>query len=121
MRLKHILFKIKISDEHKFETDSKANEIINDFLNDSNHVYVNHSLTILSTAIRETGAFKNVNQFLIISLVYKDLAESSLDLKKTSKKTIAAVKKAVEENTKIEPPKFKTNFEKTIDISTQSK
>ena len=110
---KHKIFKIKItnSENRALEIDRAALNEINRFLEQSNNVYVNHSITILSEDIEEYGREK---RFLLISLVYKDLDGTPLSLSKVSKETKEAVKKEIESGKKIEEPLSSTEFERRV-------
>src|SRR5258705_2359302 len=99
---KHITFKIAIDDALNLE--EAGLEKINQFLLEANVVYVNHSIVVLSIPIKQTNNFKIVNKTLVVSLIYKDLSETSLDLLKVSKKMTASVKRTIEEGEKISMP-----------------
>ena len=108
------IFKIKISENSKFDFDKKTLETINRFLNEENTVYINHSTSILSEDIEEYGTNKTVNKYLEITLVYKDLNTSQYDLKNTTKKVKSVVKKEIEKGENIPEPKIETDLEKEI-------
>ena len=108
---KHITFKIAIDDALNLE--EAGLEKVNQFLLEANVVYVNHSIVVLSVPIKHTNNFKTVNKTLVVSLVYKDLSETSLDLQKVSKKMTVSVKKTIEEGEKISMPNYQTKFEKS--------
>lgn len=111
---KHKTFKVKISDDGKLTLDRATQNTINKFLEESNNVYVNHSTSILTEDIDEYGSTKTLNKFLVISLVYKDLAGTPMSLTKVSKKTKAVVRKEIETGNKTTEPALTTEFEKKI-------
>ena len=111
---KHKTFKIKISDDGKLTLDRAAQNTINNFLAESNNVYVNHSTSILTEDIEEYGSIITLNRFLVISLVYKDLEGTPMSLTKVSKKTKAVIQKEIETGKKITEPALTTEFEKKI-------
>ncbi|UBM61307.1 hypothetical protein LA303_07705 [Candidatus Sulfidibacterium hydrothermale] len=108
------IFKIKISENSKFDFDKKVLEAINNFLNEENTVYVNHSTSILTEDIEEYGTNKTVNKYLVVTLIYKDLNASQFDLKNTNKKVKSVVKKEIEKGENIPEPKIETDLEKEI-------
>ena len=109
---KHKLFSIRISEKKKIEFDQVAFDMINDFLSESNNVYINHSITVLSSPIIDYQRIVSYNHHIIVSLIYKDLNETELDLSKTSKKTKEIVKKSIALGEKIPMPNIETDFEK---------
>lgn len=102
---KHRLFTISISDENNIEFEQKAVDLINKFLLEENVVYVNHAFSILSNPkLKISGAIESYKHFGIISLVYKDLIDTEMDLSKASKKIIKTVKKSIERGDILPPP-----------------
>ncbi|GEM_PF-3485007 len=108
------IFKIKISEDSKFDFDKKAQDEINVFLSKENNIYINHSTSILTEDVEEYGANKTINRFLVVSLIYKDLNDSQLNLKNTTKKIKKVVTKEVEQGEKIPEPKIETDLDKEI-------
>ena len=111
---KHRLFKVGISDDGKFSFDSSVEKQINDFLAESNYVYINHSITTLTEDSDKFGNTITVNRFLALSLIYKDLNSTSFDLTGTSKKTQKVVKKEMEKGDKLNNPVPETDFDKEV-------
>jgi hypothetical protein len=111
---KHKLFKIKISEDGKFDFDKKVENEINTFLADSDNVYVNHSIAILTDSIEHFDEFKSVNKYILLSLIYKDLNDSANSLKKVSDKVRKVVTKSYEDDTIIQEPQIETDFDKAI-------
>ena len=108
------IFKIKISDNSKFDFDKKALETINHFLSEENNVYVNHSTSILTEDVEEYGTNKTINRYLVISLIYKDLNASTYNLKNTTQKVKKIVTKEIEDGEIISEPKIETEIDKKI-------
>lgn len=107
---KHEIFKIPISEDFSF--DEEIIRSINVFLEVENYVYINHSVTILTEAIRDYNSYKQINKFLVISLIFKDLTETSYNLKKVTKRTQEIVKKEVKEGESLPMPNYETHFGK---------
>jgi hypothetical protein len=107
---KHKLFQIPITSEIVLNDDG-FNEM-NSFLAEANYVYISHSISILTQSLKSTNTFRQVNKFLLISLVYKDLSETKMDIKRASKKAATVVKQSTEQNEKMPMPSYQTNFEK---------
>ncbi|HVA99531.1 MAG TPA: hypothetical protein VNG53_11610 [Bacteroidia bacterium] len=105
------IFKIQISENSKFDFDKKTQDKINDFLNEENNIYVNHSTSILTEDIEKYGTNKTINKYLVISLIYKDLNASEFNLKNTSNKLKEIVTKEIEEGKNIPEPKIETDFD----------
>lgn len=112
---KHKFFKLKLSEDGSLTFTKSIENTINDFLMDPNNVYVNHSITTLNEDIDEYGEIKTINKFVLISLVYKDLSESKLDLKMTSNKTKDMVHENVVESEHIPSPNYITQLDKDIE------
>ena len=111
---KHKVFKIKITEDGKFNLDKAVEDEINNFLSEPNNIYVGHSITVLTQDVDNYGHFKTINKFIVISLVYKDLNESEFDLKKASKKVKEVVTKEIESGKAIPEPKTNTEFDESI-------
>jgi putative transposon-encoded protein len=111
---KHKIFKVKISEDSNLSLSSDTRKTIDAFLANPNHIYVNHSTSILSEDIEVYGQNKTVNKFLVISLVYKDLNDTGFDVSKTSPKVRQVVSKEIEVGREIEKPNVETEFEKSI-------
>lgn len=108
------IFKIQILENSNFDFDKKTHNIINDFLNAENNLYINHSIAILTEDIEEYGMNKTINKYLVVSLIYKDLNASEFNLKNTSKKVKKVLIKEIEEGKKILDPNIETDFDKEI-------
>lgn len=113
---KHKIFKMQISDDGKFTISSVVEKVINDFLNDSNIVYVNHSVTTLNEDVEEYDNIKTLCKYVLISIVYKDLNSSHLDVKTTSKKIISVVNKQIESGEPLNEPDILTEIDKEVII-----
>ncbi|MEY8848305.1 hypothetical protein AB9K26_05800 [Psychroserpens sp. XS_ASV72] len=111
---KHKIFKIKVSDDGKFTVSKTVENTINTFLSEANNVYVNHSVTTLTEDIEEYGILKTICKYVLISIIYKDLNSTSLNLKGTSKKIKEVVQKEVESGNSIEEPNILTDLDKEI-------
>ncbi len=111
---RHKLFKLKVSDDGKFTITKAVEKTLNNFLSDPNNVYVNHSITTLSEDVSDYGNIKTVCRYILISVVYKDLNSSSLDVKGTSNKMKKIVHKQLESGAPIEEPLILTDLDKEI-------
>lgn len=111
---KHKIFKIKVSDDGKFTISKTVENTINTFLSEANNVYVNHSVTTLSEDIEEYDNLKTVCKYVLISIVYKDLDSTSLNLKGTSKKIKQTVQREIESGSPIDEPNISTDLDKEI-------
>ena len=111
---KHKIFKIPLSEDGKYTLDENIQKSIDTFLVDPNNIYINHSISILSEVIVKYGDPKTINKFVLVSLIYKDLKGTSLDLTKASKKVKIVVSKEIEKGTMIEEPQISTSFEQEI-------
>lgn len=111
---KHKTFKIAISDNSKFNISNTAENSINTFLAEPNNVYVNHSITTLTEDIEKYGKIKTVCKYLLVSLIYRDLNATPLDLTGVSKKLEKTVRKEIESGTPIEEPNILTGLDKEI-------
>ncbi|NER15121.1 hypothetical protein GWK08_16825 [Leptobacterium flavescens] len=118
---KHKIFKLKLNDDAKFTITKTVEKAINEFLLDSNIVYVNHSITILTEDIEEYDNLKTICRFLLISIVYKDLNSSSLNVRSTSKKVKNVVHKQIELGVEITEPQIETEIDKEIQQLTKAK
>ncbi|MDG1315158.1 MAG: hypothetical protein P8P29_06520 [Flavobacteriaceae bacterium] len=111
---KHKIFKIKVSDDGKFTISKAVENTINTFLSEANNVYVNHSVTTLTEDIEEYDNLKTVCKYVLISIIYKDLDSTTLNLKGTSKKIKQTVQKEIESGSPIDEPNILTDFDKEI-------
>jgi len=111
---KHKIFKIKVSDDGKFTISKAIERTINEFLSESNKVYVNHSVTTLTEDIQEYDDLKTICRYIILSIVYKDLDNTSLNLKGVSKKIRDTVHIEIESGDPIKEPEIITDFDKEI-------
>jgi len=111
---KHKIFKLKISDDGKFTISKTIEKTINDFLSEPNNVYVNHSVTTLTEDYDKYDNLKTICKYVLISIVYKDLNNSSMNLKGISNKTKNIVHKEIESADPIQEPNIITNFDKEI-------
>jgi len=119
---KHKIFKIKVSDDGKFRISKTIEKTINDFLSEPNNVYVNHSITTLTEDIEDYNNFKTICKFVLISIVYKDLDKTSMNVKGISKRTKETVHKEIESGNPIKEPNIITDFDKEIlEIGTNDK
>lgn len=117
---KHKIFKIKVSDDGKFTISKTVENTINTFLSEPNNVYVNHSVTTLTEDIEEYDNLKTICKYVLISIIYKDLNSTSMNLKGVSKKTKETVQKEIESGNAIEEPDILTELDKEI-IEIESK
>lgn len=117
---KHKLFKLKLSDDAKFTITKEVEKTINEFLLDPNIVYVNHSITTLTEDIEKYDSLKTICRFVLISIVYKDLNSTSLDVKSTTKKAKNVVHKQIELGAKIPEPHIETKIDIEIQQLTAS-
>lgn len=108
--VKHKIFEVSINNTKKF--DEKVLSLINEFLSDSNFVYINHSVCTFSEDFESYGDYKTICTSIIISIIYKDLNETSFTLDKSSKKTKDIVHKEIYNDTVIEEPIIDTDFDK---------
>jgi len=111
---KHKIFKIKVSDDGKLTISKTIEKTINDFLSEPNNVYVNHSVTTLTEDVDEYDNIKTICKYVLISIVYKDLDNTSLNLKGISKKTKETVHREIESGNPIKEPNIITDFDKEI-------
>ena len=111
---KHQIFKINISNDSKDTFDNAVLKKIDSFLAESNNVYINHSISVLTEDIEEYGNFKSINKYILLSLVYKDLNATEFNLKGTSEKVKEIVNKEIVKGEKIQEPKIETEFDKKI-------
>ena len=107
---KHKIFKIKVSDDGKFTISKTVEKTINTFLSEPNHVYVNHSVTTLTEDIEEYDNLKTICKYVLISIIYKDLDGTSLNLKGTSKKIKETVRREIESGNPFEEPNILTMY-----------
>ena len=112
--IKHKLFKIKILNDDKKNFDEKALKTINEFLKESNNVYINHSITTITEDIEKYGQINTICTNIIISLIYKDLLETEFDLTTTKNKTKIVVRKQVIDDSDSAEPIIETDFDKEI-------
>jgi hypothetical protein len=111
---KHKTFKINIPQSSTFDVDNLADEKINAFLSDQNNIYINHSVCILTESIEEYGNVLNINRFVLISLIYKDLNATEMDISNASPAVKQIVRREVKKDSKIPKPRIETDFDKTI-------
>lgn len=111
---KHKIFKIKVSDDGKFTISKTIENTINTFLMEANNVYVNHSVTTLTEDVEEYDSLKTVCKYVLISIIYKDLDSTSLNLKGTSKKIKETVQREIESGNPIDEPDVLTELDKGI-------
>jgi hypothetical protein len=111
---RHQIFKIDISRDANLEIDKVTNDKINDFLAIPNNIYINHSICILTESIEEYGSIKNINRFVIISLVYEDLDGTTIDLSTASPLIKKVVKREIKTASKIPKPDIETDFDKVM-------
>ncbi|MDQ3130109.1 MAG: hypothetical protein M3Q99_05035 [Acidobacteriota bacterium] len=111
---KHKIFRVKISQDDKLSFDQNIQKEINSFLFESDNIYVNHSTSILTEDIEEYGQNKTINKFLIISLIYKDLNDTTYSLKNTSNKVKKVVSKEIETGHILSEPNIETDFDKEV-------
>lgn len=111
---KHKIFKIKISDDGRFTISKAVEKTINNFLIEPNIVYVNHSVTTLTEDVEEYHNIKTICKYVLISIVYKDLDSTQLDVKKTSKKIKSVVHKQIESGESIVEPNVLTEIDKAV-------
>ena len=111
---KHKIFKIKVSDDGKFTISKTVEKTINEFLSEPNNIYVNHSVTTLSEDIEEYDNIKTICKYVLISIIYKDLDSTSLNLKGASKKMKETVQREIESGDAIQEPDILTELDKEI-------
>jgi hypothetical protein len=111
---KHQIFKIGFSQDKSLEIDKITSDRINDFLADPNNIYINHSICILSESVERYGNIENVNRFIIISLIYKDLNETAMDLSTASPVIKQVVRRGVKTDSTIPKPMTETEFDKIV-------
>jgi superfamily I DNA and RNA helicase len=111
---KHKIFKIQISDDGKFTISTSVEKTINDFLIESNIVYVNHSVTTLTEDVEEYDNIKTLCKYVLISIVYKDLDTTRMDIKTTSNKTKSVVHRQIESGEALDEPDILTEIDKEI-------
>lgn len=111
---KHKIFRVKISKDDKLSFDQNIQKEINSFLFESDNIYVNHSTSVLTEDVEEYGQNKTINKFLIISLIYKDLNDTTYSLKNTSSKVKKVVSKEIETGHILSEPNIETDFDKEV-------
>lgn len=111
---RHKIFKIKVSDDGKFTISKTVEKTINEFLSEPNNVYVNHSVTTLNEDIEEYDNLKTICKYVLISIIYKDLDSTSLNLKGASKKMKETVQREIESGDAIQEPDILTELDKEI-------
>lgn len=111
---KHKIFRIKISNDSNLSLNKDAQKTIDLFLADSNNIYVNHSISVLTEDIEIYGQNKTVNKIFVVSLIYKDLNDSAYDVKKASKKIQRVVSNEIELGQEVKKPEIETEFDKEI-------
>lgn len=111
---RHKIFKIKVSDDGKFTISKTVEKSINEFLSEPNNVYVSHSVTTLNEDIEEYDNIKTICKYVLISIIYKDLDSTSLNLKGASKKMKETVQREIESGDAIQEPDILTELDKEI-------
>ena len=111
---KHQIFKIKITDNEKFSLDNSVEKTLNIFLSNPNHIYLNHSIAIATQDIEHYANLKTEANFLILSLVYKDINSTNLDVKTSSNKIKSIVHKQIETDSSTKEPVSSTEFDKEL-------
>ena len=111
---KHKLFKIEIKDDGNFTISKTVEKTLNDFLASPNNVYVNHSITTLTEDVEEFDNVKTICKYVLISIVYKDLEATPLDVKVASPKMKNIVHKQIESREPIEKPTILTDIDKEL-------
>ena len=111
---RHKIFKIKVSDDGKFTISKTVEKTINEFLSEPNNVYVNHSVTTLNEDVEEYDNIKTICKYVLISIIYKDLDSTSLNLKGASKKMKETVQREIESGDAIQEPDILTELDKEI-------
>ena len=111
---KHKLFSIYVSDLSKIDFDNAIMKKIDTFLIESNVVYVNHSISVLSDPTFQYEKLKAYRHFVILSIIYKDLNETEFDVSKTTKKTKEVVKKSIEAGDTVPMPNIESSFDKKL-------
>lgn len=111
---KHKIFKVRVSDDGKFTISKTIEKTINDFLSEPNNVYVNHSVTTLTEDVDEYDNIKTICKFVLISIIYKDLDSTTLNVKSTSKKVKETVHREIESGNPIDEPKILTDIDKEL-------
>ena len=117
---RHKIFKIKVSDDGKFTISKAVENTINTFLSEPNNIYVNHSVTTLTEDVEEYDNLKTICKYVLVSIIYKDLDSTSLNLKGASKKIKETVQREIESGKTIEEPDILTEWDKEI-LEIQSK
>ena len=117
---RHKIFKIKVSDDGKFTISKAVENTINTFLSEPNNIYVNHSVTTLTEDVEEYDNLKTICKYVLVSIIYKDLDSTSLNLKGASKKIKETVQREIESGKTIEEPDILTELDKEI-LEIQSK
>ncbi len=118
---KHKIFKVKISDDGKFSINTATDKAINGFLAEPNNVYINHSITTITEDVEEYGEQKTICRLLIISLIYKDISATELNVKNTSKRVKEIVHKEFETGSQIDEPNIETAMDKEIEEFSKKK
>lgn len=111
---KHKIFKLKVDSENNFGIDATTEKVINDFLAEPNYVYINHSITTLTEDEDVIGAVRTFCRFIAISIIYKDLNASNLNLNEVSEKAKDIVHKEIKEGDDIPEPQIETRLDKEI-------
>ena len=117
---RHKIFKIKVSDDGKFTISKTVEKTIDTFLSVPNNVYVNHSVTTLTEDVEEYDNLKTICKYVLISIIYKDLDSTSMNLKGVSKKIKETVQRDIESGNAIQEPEILTELDKEI-IKIESK
>ena len=118
---KHKIIKIRIKDTERFNLDTTSQKAVNVFLANNNYIYINHSITVFNENITEYDIVRSENKYIVISIIYKDLTATDLDLDNTSEKIKKVVKKDIENGETLIKPIYETEFDKKIRKLTTNK
>ncbi|WP_338790330.1 hypothetical protein [Bernardetia sp. MNP-M8] len=113
---KHKIFEIEIEEVDNLSLSENAINAINDFLSEPNYIYVNHSITVLTKDEEHYEQIKTKCKYLVLSLIYKDLNATSLDIKKSSTKVKNVVRKQIEVGEDMEEPNIETEIDREIRV-----
>ena len=113
---KHKIIKIPILSEDDFAMEELSIQALNEFLGDSNVVYLGHTICIATRDSRIYGSTITKNSHLIVSIVYKDLAGTAVDLSKVSRKVKEVVRREVAEGEQFAEPEIMTEFDKKANM-----
>ena len=114
---KHKIFRIEI--ENNLNVEEISMKEFDSFLENPNHVYLNHTMSILTDSEDRFGKIFSINKGLVISLIYKDLNNTSLSIKEVGKKMKNLVSKEIKERTSLSMPNIKTAFDEELRNTTE--